>query len=74
MPLYSYQCNTCRHEFEELVYPGETPVCPSCAGTDLEQRLSLIARPAKGGPAEMAACGNAAPSCGNCPGAAGAFG
>lgn len=78
MPLYSYHCNSCAHEFQELVYPGDTPACPSCAGTDLEQMLSLIAKPAKsgatGGAAEVAACGNAAPSCGGCPGAAGMFG
>jgi putative FmdB family regulatory protein len=74
MPLYSYHCNSCAHEFQELVYPGDTPACPSCAGTDLEQQLSLIARPAKGGSPDIAACSNAAPSCGGCPGAAGAFG
>ncbi|TAK47932.1 MAG: zinc ribbon domain-containing protein [Xanthobacteraceae bacterium] len=74
MPLYSYQCNTCRHEFQQLVYPGDVAACPSCAGTDLEQMLSLIARPARGGPAEVAACGNASPACGGCSGAAGAFG
>jgi putative FmdB family regulatory protein len=73
MPFYSYQCQSCSNEFQTLVYPDETPTCPSCGSEKLEQMLSLIARPAKGGPAE-AACGTGSPACATCPAAAGAFG
>ena len=43
MPLYEYRCMGCGHEFELLVRAGDKPACPSCAGIDLEQRLSLFA-------------------------------
>ncbi|MFY9874826.1 MAG: zinc ribbon domain-containing protein, partial [Rhodomicrobium sp.] len=28
MPLYSYDCNTCGHEFETLIRSSDTPTCP----------------------------------------------
>jgi hypothetical protein len=34
---------------------GETPVCKSCESADLEQQLSLIASPNKGGDASVSA-------------------
>ena len=49
MPIYAYRCRDCGDEFETLVMSGETPVCGACASADLEQQLSLIASPAKGG-------------------------
>jgi putative FmdB family regulatory protein len=58
MPIYAYHCRDCGDEFETLVMPGETPSCRACASDDLEQQLSLIASPAKGGESSpmMAAC------------------
>ncbi|MHC1742692.1 MAG: FmdB family zinc ribbon protein [Syntrophobacteraceae bacterium] len=33
MPLYEYQCDTCGHRFERLVFHDEENVgCPSCSG------------------------------------------
>jgi len=49
MPIYAYHCRGCGEDFETLVNSGETPACETCAGDDLDQRLSLIASPAKGG-------------------------
>jgi len=43
MPLFDYICLSCRHEFEALVRPGDTPACPECHGTDLERQLSTFA-------------------------------
>ena len=45
MPLYDFRCRSCGHEFEALVRPVDTvtPVCPSCAGRDLEKLLSGFA-------------------------------
>jgi putative FmdB family regulatory protein len=40
MPLYDYQCRACKHEFEELVRLGETPVCPACGAADPERKFS----------------------------------
>ena len=49
MPLFAYRCRSCGEEFQTLVMSGETPVCKACESADLEQQLSLIAAPAKGG-------------------------
>ena len=43
MPLHEYRCRGCAHQFEALVRGGDTVVCPSCRGQDLEQLLSLFA-------------------------------
>jgi len=42
MPLFEYACRGCDREFEVLVRGSETPVCPSCRGTDLQRRLSVF--------------------------------
>jgi putative FmdB family regulatory protein len=49
MPLFAYRCRSCGEAFQTLVMSGETPVCKACESADLEQQLSLIAAPAKGG-------------------------
>ncbi len=49
MPIYAYRCRDCGKEFSTLVMSGETPVCESCTSADLEQQLSLIASPSRGG-------------------------
>lgn len=43
MPIFEYQCDACRHQFERLVRPGDTPACPSCGATTLTKQLSLPA-------------------------------
>ena len=57
MPLYAYRCSTCEHQFETLVRSNDVVECPACGGRELEQQLSLVAKPASGGP------GEAAPAC-----------
>lgn len=71
MPIYGYECKKCGASFQTLVRSGEEPVCPSCGGAELEQQLSLIATPARGGDNDPPACSNAGagPSCAACPGA-----
>jgi len=49
MPIYSYACRECGEAFQTLVRSGETPACPSCESEKLDQQLSLIASPHKGG-------------------------
>jgi putative FmdB family regulatory protein len=49
MPIYAYRCRDCGKEFSTLVMSGETPVCEACSSQDLDQQLSLIAAPSKGG-------------------------
>jgi putative FmdB family regulatory protein len=50
MPLYEFECRSCRQVFEELVRPGSTePVtCPNCGSKDAERLLSATARNASG--------------------------
>ena len=63
MPIYSYACRDCGEEFQTLVRSGETPACPSCESEKLDQQLSLIASPNKGGEVDSG------PACqpGGCP-------
>ncbi len=59
VPLFAYRCRACGEEFQTLVMPGETPACKACESAELDQQLSLIASPSKGGEAgpQLAACG-----------------
>ena len=43
MPLYSYRCKACGHEFETLVRSSDIPACKSCNSQDLDKLLSLTA-------------------------------
>lgn len=47
MPIYEYQCASCKKVFSFLVGvvadSGE-PICPKCGGTDLIKLISRIAR------------------------------
>jgi putative FmdB family regulatory protein len=40
MPLFEYACRGCGREFEAFVTAERTPVCPACAGADLEKLFS----------------------------------
>ncbi|ALK09932.1 FmdB family zinc ribbon protein [Blastochloris viridis] len=74
MPIYRYQCQACGADFETLVRSSDTPACPSCGSAELEQQLSLIASPAKGGAddAKLPPCAGGTGSCAQCcPGASG---
>lgn len=44
MPIFEYECQKCRHQFEYLVLPTGPPAeCPSCGTKDLAQQISLCA-------------------------------
>jgi putative FmdB family regulatory protein len=79
VPLFAYRCRACGEEFQTLVMSGETPLCKACDSADLEQRLSLIASPNKGGEArargggELAPCGAEMSACCCGDGGCGAF-
>ena len=45
MPLYRYECQSCEHDFEELVFNGEEVVCPKCQGTKLERQQTMPGMP-----------------------------
>jgi len=43
MPIYEYSCDSCGHEFEQLVRAGEKPACPSCGKGRLTKSFSVPA-------------------------------
>lgn len=41
MPIYEYNCKSCKKNFEELVFKAEEiPPCPYCASTETARILS----------------------------------
>jgi putative FmdB family regulatory protein len=63
MPLYEYECRSCRHRFELLVRESTELACPACHGHDLEKQLSVFAVSA---PADGRAPLRGAGPCGAC--------
>ncbi len=44
MPLYEYECKSCKQSFEQLVFNSKTVVaCRKCGSTDVAQLLSVFA-------------------------------
>lgn len=43
MPIYDYQCRSCKHRFELLVRPGEEVPCPKCGVSNAERAFPLSA-------------------------------
>ena len=51
MPIYEYECKTCRHEFESIQKVSEPPLvdCPECGEPQLKKKISAVAFRLKGG-------------------------
>lgn len=49
MPLYEFECQDCKTNFEKLVRIAGTPqvVCPHCGSAETEKKISLFAASAK---------------------------
>ena len=44
MPLYEYQCKSCKAKFEQLVFNNKSEVvCRECGASDVTQLLSVFA-------------------------------
>ena len=69
MPIYEFACDSCGHEFEQLVRGGNSAQCPKCESRELQRKLSAFAsvgsdsRAAEASP--CARCGDPAGSCSN---------
>ena len=64
MPFYEYGCETCEHEFEELIsMSAPNPPCPKCAG-EVKRKITSTFAVGKASPKAPAAS-----PCGGCPGA-----
>ena len=57
-------CRDCGETFETLVMPGDAPACRACDSEMLNQQISLIATPRRGGETGMASCAAADTRCG----------
>jgi putative FmdB family regulatory protein len=64
MPIYEYRCERCGHEFERLVFGGETPECPSCACVKVCRLMSACGYVAKGAGGQTVSTSSS--SCGSC--------
>lgn len=42
MPIFEYNCNHCKKEFERLVFAGEegNVLCPECTSADITKKMS----------------------------------
>ncbi len=52
MPIYEFKCQSCEHQFEKLIFPGDdpTPPCPKCQAPRVEKLMSAGAIRAQGIP------------------------
>ena len=60
MPIYTYRCNECHHEFEELLLSAaaeQSLVCPQCQSASIERRLAAFAT--------IKSASDSPPSCGH---------
>jgi len=67
MPIFDFRCSKCGHEFEELVFGSDRPVCPKCGGKKLVKQPSAVARKGKGESGGGSGCsGCSGGSCSSC--------
>jgi putative FmdB family regulatory protein len=60
MPIYEYQCEACRRDFELLVRSGEDVTCPHCGGRRLVKQFSVPAAHSASS-RDLPICGAASP-------------
>lgn len=68
MPIYEYQCESCTHQFEELVRNGEHPSCPNCQSQNVQRRLSTFCKKSGGSGETFSAQSSGGGKCSGCSG------
>jgi len=66
MPIYTYRCRSCGHDFEELIFSEaaeQALTCPQCRADKLERRLAVFAT-TSGSRDSLPTCGGGA--CSTC--------
>lgn len=74
MPIYEFECESCRNQFETLVFKSDEVIaCPSCKGTDVHKLMSACSFSSKGSDgsvktsaADSSCAGCTAGSCSSC--------
>ncbi|MGF1583082.1 MAG: zinc ribbon domain-containing protein [Gemmataceae bacterium] len=64
MPIYEYACKKCEHTFEQLVRGDDVVACPECLTHEVQQLLSVPARPQAESAGLPMQCNTEGPSCG----------
>lgn len=65
MPLFDYECESCRKSVEVLVRNGESPECPACGSQKMTRQLSAPAAPHGGSGRDLPMAENCGlPQCG----------
>ena len=67
MPIYEYQCEKCRKEFECIVLGSDEDIsCPDCEGENVHRLMSACSFKSSGDYSSPAA--SSAPGCASCAG------
>ncbi len=69
MPIYEYECEACKNEFEDLILGSapEPKVCPKCGSEKICRLVSTFGFAGRGGRGGGSSCsGCSAKSCGGC--------
>ena len=63
MPIFEYQCEACKAEFEKLVFSGDDPdiTCPDCRSRQVHKKMSATSFTGSSGNAGGCAGGPARP-------------
>lgn len=62
MPIYTYRCRECGHDFEELIFSEAAEralTCPACRAKSPERRMAVFAT-TSGSSDSMPSCGGGA--------------
>ncbi len=63
MPIYEYECQSCRKRFELLVRPGTKVVCPACGAAKVARKPSVFAPVARQPKGQPPSCQSGAEGC-----------
>ena len=66
MPIYEYFCESCKSQFEKLVFGDEAPQCPRCNEKNVKRVMSACGFVSKGGSGEVISRSAGASSCTGC--------